>query len=170
MIPQAKIIIKPDIDFDEMLLIINSILNHNPAHHVDNYNFNLSIPEKLSSILAAIKNPDAKPGLYENLLPHMSYSVMIIGLEDDVRDAVELCSMMPFILNETKRRGFALSILSGTLSQWESCVVAGLSKNNEMGVRSIFNSIYDSFVQEGIQLWNHFHRKTEDNILLLEKK
>jgi hypothetical protein len=77
---------------------------------------------------------------------------------------------MPYVNTDTKRRGILVCIITGNLSQWRSAVVAGLSEENEVGVRSIFNSIYDAFVQEGVNLWKEYSRKTVQNFLRLEKK
>jgi hypothetical protein len=167
---KATIIQYPGVDFDILLSLANQVLDYSPSEGVDKHRLVLSDAEKFLSILAALKRRGATPELYEHLLTHVSYSLLVLGLEVDMREVIELCSGMPYVLTDTKRRGIVVCIITGNLTQWRSAVVAGLLEENEIGVRSIFNSIYDAFVQEGVNLWKEYNRKTVQNFLRLEKK
>lgn len=132
----------------------------------------LSETEKYLTILAAIKDPDARAGLADELLNHVKIGILTVGDSYTVMEFMALCSGMGTVLAETKRRDIFCLITSGTLRDWQYAVVAGCANHVDPAVRNAFNGIHTLFVNEGLgALWAKYDQQNAgDQTYLLEHR
>lgn len=172
MKPEVIIIRRPEIDFSVFLSITLKILNRSLVSAADASTRNLTDAERFLSCLAAMSDPDAAVGLDAKLLPHITYSILIVADSPDILDIVECAVGMPFVFTETVARGVFMVVVTGTLTQWQAAVLAGSASGVEATVRYTYNQIYGQFRNEGLNLWAGFQQKqTSDRVtFLLEDK
>ncbi len=172
MQPEIFIIQRPDIDFPTYLGIALKVLGRSPASAADSSQRQLTDASRFLSCLSAMRNSEAEVGLNPKFLSHVMYSVLIVADEPDVLDIMECAGGMPFVTVETIVRGVLMVIMSGSLAQWKSAVIAGSTPDMTPGVRHAFNRIQTQFQSEGISLWMDFRqRQATDNVTyLLEDK
>jgi len=172
MTPDAIIIQRPDIDFVTFLGIALKVLGRSPAAMADASAIQLTDASRFLSCLASMRNPKALIDLNERLLPHISYSVLLVADEPDTVDILECAAGMPFVVAETVMRGVLAVIITGTLAQWKAAVLAGSSPEIEPATRFTFNKLHGLFRNEGLNLWAHCRQRQASDqwTYLLEDK
>ena len=171
---EAIIIGRTAIDFSTFLGIALKVLGHSPAASADASGRHLTDASRFISCLATIRDEKAKITTDPNpkLLPHVSYSVLLIVDAADSLEILECATEMPFVATETMVRNVWMLIITGTLSQWKNAVRSGSSCEVETSVRYTFNKIQGLFQEEGVNLWTEYRqRPSPDQITyLLEDK
>lgn len=163
MIPTSTFIVQPGIAFGILLKACDEVLDHKVTQGIDNTEKKLSDTERFLSILAAMRDVEAKAGLTPNLLTHVSFSVLTISSEADMMDILEACSTMGFTYAETKMRGCLVAVITGTIQQWRDAIVTG-TQHSQATIRGGFNQMHDLFVQVGLyQIWSDFEQKAQDD-------
>jgi hypothetical protein len=172
MKPEAIIICRPDVDMSTFLGVALKTLGHSLAATADASGLQLSDAGRFLSCLASLRSPKAGVELNLKLLPHVSFSVLIVADELDMMDILECAAGMPFVTAETIIRGVLLVIVTGTLIQWRAAVIAGSSCDVEPTVRFVFNRLHGLFKDERLDVWGDFRqRPAHDQVTyLLEDK
>ena len=160
MIPEACLIVKPDINFARFVGLSQQALGRSPATKVDSSALHPSETERFLSCLAALRDPHAPVGLSPHLLAHVTFSILVAADERDMFDIIRLLGGMPFELVETKFRGAQLAVITGNLNQWRDCVISGSASINLVQIRTFFNNLMNLFISEGLNIWVEF-KKTE---------
>lgn len=172
MKPEAIIICRPDVDASTFLGVALKVLGHSPAASADASGLMLSDVGRFLSCLASLRNPKSGVELNPKLLPHVTFSVLIVADEPDMLDVLECAAGMPFVTVETTLRGVLLAVVTGTLAQWKAAVIAGSSCDVEPAVRFVFNRLHGLFKDERLDVWGDFRqRSAHDQVTyLLEDK
>ena len=171
MTPSVVLITQPQADFDKLLALAHALLGYSPSSAVDRSRIEHSDTSKLISILAAVRDRNAQPGLTADLINHASYSVVIAADERDLMDILAAASGMPFIVADTVSRGVMMCYLTGDLTKWRDAVVAGTRSEAEFNVRSCYCQIKLLFDKEVGNLWKDFQTKPlNDNTFCIEDK
>lgn len=164
----AILINQPAIDFAALLGFTSEALGYNIAAKSDTCGRRLSDAEKFVSCLAALRDPDALPGLRPNLLNQVSFSVLVIAEAKDVKDILEAASTLPFVRKRTKVRGVEFVILHGTLAQWRDAVISG---THYAQAQACYCKIAALFEGVGLNVWRDCNRNPSPNGLFqLEDK
>ena len=165
----AILIQQPNIDFGEFLKATHEMFGYSLATNSDASHKQLSDSERFLSCLTSMKDPSAAVGLPPHLLTHVSFSVLVATNERDLMDVLECCSSMPFTSAETLVRGVQAAVITGTLTQWKSAVLAGCHETTEPSVRFMFNQILALFEGVNLNVWGDCtKRESRDHTLLLE--
>ena len=164
----AVLINQPAIDFRALLGFTHEALGYNLAAKSDACGRKLSDAERFISCLAALRDPDAVPGLRPNLLNQVSFSVLIIADARDVKDILEAASTLPFVRKKTKLKGVEFLIMHGLLSQWRDAVISGTHYEH---AQECYCKIAGLFEGVGLNIWVDCVRKTAPGgLFLLEDK
>jgi hypothetical protein len=160
---QSMFISSPSVAFQALLQACHESLTHAVTEGINSTIKNLSDTERFLTILAAIRDPKAKPGFPPNLLNHASFSILTFAPMEDTLDLVEVCSGMPITHAPTKLRNMLMVVTTGTLSQWRDAVVTG-TEHSEFSIREGFNEIHNLFVQANLNsVWNDFEQKPQSD-------
>jgi len=172
MKPEAIIICRPEVDMSTFLGIALKVLGRSPVATADASGLQLSDTGRFLSCLASLRNSRAGVELNPKLLPHVSFSILIVADESDMMDILECAAGMPFVVAETTLRGVLLVVVTGTLAQWKAAVLAGSSPDVIPTVRYVFNRLYGLFKDEQLDLWGDFRQyPAHDQVtFLLEDK
>lgn len=167
MQPFALLIQQPAVDFAQFLGASQQLLGRSPAADADASLKKLSDAERFLWCLASMKN---RQGVQAQMLSHVSFSVMVAALEDDLRDMIELASL-PHVTVETVRRGVLVAVITGTLGQWKTAVIFGSGISVEGNVRNGFLNVLACFEKAGLgHVWNDCARRQTPGGLYLEFK
>jgi len=170
MTPEALIILRPEIDFSTFLGVALKVLGHSLASAADASSVKRSDPSRFLSCLSSMRSdgPDMSP----RLLPHLSYSLLIVADEHDILDILECAAGMSFVTTESQVRNVLFAVVTGTLAQWKAAVIAGASQEIEPTVRYAFNKIQGLFKAEGLNLWAGYRQRQarDQRTFLLEDK
>ncbi len=165
----AVLIQSPSIDFAKFLSVSREMFGYSPSASADASHKQLSDSERFLSCLAAMKDRNAPVALPPHLLAHVSFSILVATSERDLMDVLECCSSMPFTTADTVIRGVQTAVITGTLSQWKTAIIAGCSEYTEPTVRHLFNKMLGLFEAANLNVWNDcIKRESRDNTLLLE--
>lgn len=149
----ATIISRTELDTSTFLTLANQIVGREINRETDSAK-NLASPEaRFVSLLTAILNPDAKPSLRESHSDHCSIGVLAVSLADCTEEVTTCLSGMALLVAPTVSRQHTLFVASGTLPQWRLAVRIGLDSLRSPCCREVFNTIRQSFVGKGINLW-----------------
>jgi len=172
MKPEAIIIHRPSIDFSVFLGVALKVLGHSLASAADASTKQLTDADRFLSCLATMRNSNVPVGLNPKLLPHVTYSILIVASEPDILDIMECSGGMPFVTAETVARGAMMAVMTGTLAEWKAAVLAGSTSEMESTVRLAYNTIHGLFRSEGLNLWMDFRQRqaTDQVTFLLEDK
>ncbi len=171
MKPSVAIIWEPDFNFDTLLGVAQQALGYSPGAKADQVRREMHGAERFLSILAAFHDPLAPAGLTPNLLPHLSFSILIVADERDFLDIAEASPGIALTIAETTHRGVMLGVMTGTLAQWRDAVRTGTVLAAEFNVRSCFCDIHRQFDERGLSVWKDMHIKPlQDSTFLLEDK
>ena len=135
MNPQAVLIQTPAVNWG-FLSATRQALGRNLAAAADGSIQKLTDADKFLACLAEMQDGPS------DLRQHCFYSVLIVGLEDDLFEMLEICSM-PYVSAETIRRGVFAAVVSGTLDQWEQACEIGVK--GSVGVKAGFETIKTFF-------------------------
>ena len=168
MIPEARFIVKPDINFATFVGLSQQALGRSPATKVDASALHPSETERFLSCLAALRDPHAPVGLSPHLLAHVTFSILVAADERDMFDIMQVVAGMPFVVTDTVLRGVQLSVITGNLNQWRDCVISGSVTKVEYNVRAFFNSVMQLFIVNGLDIWKELKRTSvKDGTFLL---
>lgn len=171
MKPSVAIIWEPSFDFNTLLSVAGQALGYNPGAKADQVRRELPDAERFLSILTAFHDPQAAAGLTPNLLPHLSFSILIAADERDLIDIAEASPGIAMTVAETTHRGVMLAIMTGTLAQWRDAVKTGSNPAAQFNARSCFNDIMRLFDERGLSVWKDMVVKPlQDSTFLLEDK
>ena len=172
MKPEAIIIHRPNIDFSVFLGVALEVLGYSLATVADASTKQLTDADRFLSCLATMRDSNATVDLNPKLLPHVTYSILIVANEADILDIMECSGGMPFVTVETMVRGAMMAVMTGTLAEWKAAVLAGSTPETEPTVRAAYNKIHGLFRDEGLNLWMDFRQRqaTDQMTFLLEDK
>lgn len=171
MKPDCRIVGTQVVDWDSFLRVAVQVLGRSPAQNSDNCLRQIAPSERMTSVLAALKNPEAEPSLDPRFWGHLVFTVLVVAGEEDLQDIVEICSEMPFTKCETMVRGVDLGVITGRFSQWQHAVVCGSQPDVELSVRMFFNNLYGQFQTHGVgQAWANLELKDAKIGFYLEQK
>jgi len=171
MTPSALLITQPTIDFNTFLGLSQQALGYNLSQSIDASPVERSEVERFLSCLSALKDTSAPAGLLPHLLAHVSFSLLIAADDRDMLDILQIASGMAFVVADTLMRGVQLSVITGTLAQWQLAVKSGSSKVSEFNVRVLFNRVMEVFQTAGVDVWKDYDCHTmPDHTLYLEDK
>lgn len=170
MIPEAIIINRPAIDFTTFLGVALKVRGKSLSSAADASSVKMTDAGRFLACLSAMREGASTDS--ERLLPHASYSILIVADEADMMDILECAGGMAFVTEETQVRSVLMAVMTGTLAQWKAAVVAGASQEIEPTVRSAFNKIHGLFRAEGFNVWTHYRQKPsrDQHTYLLEDK
>ena len=168
MIPNAVLIQQPAIDFSTFLAITNKVIGYSPSQAADGTCRRLHDAEKFTSCLAAMKDGNAPVGLPPHLMTHVSFSLLVVADTRDTQDILEYCAGMPFVITDTVARGVSVTVITGTLAQWRTAVIAGCGYSVETSVRVLFNHVVSLFESANLNIWKDCDRKQAGDTFLLE--
>lgn len=170
MSPEAIIIQRPGVEFSTFLGVALKVLGHSLSTAADASNVKLTDASRFLTCLAAMRGGESSES--PRLLPHVSYSLLIVADEADMFDILECAAGMAFATAETQVRSVLMAVITGTLAQWKAAVVAGSSPEMEPTVRFAFNKIHGLFRAEGINIWTNYRQKParDQRTFLLEDK
>ena len=140
MNPQVFLIQAPNPDIAVLLQITGQALGRNLASHADASCLKHTPADKFLSCLSEMQEGPSE------LRQHVFYSVLVLGLEDDLFEILETCSM-PYVTAETTRRGVFVAVVSGTLDQWERACGIGCKQSSSDGIRLCFDAISGLFIR-----------------------
>jgi hypothetical protein len=170
MTPTAILITRPSIDFGTFLGLSQQILGYSPSETVDASPIELSDAQRFLECLASLKDRKTQ-GFTPHLLTHVSFSVLAAADDRDMLDILQTASSMPFVVTDTRVRGVQLSVISGTLAQWQDAVVSGSSRGSQLNVRTFFNRVMRLFEEVGLNVWKDFDNyPLQDCTFYLEEK
>ena len=166
----AILIQQPAIDFARFLSVSHEMFGYSPSAAADASHKQLSDSERFLSCLAAMKDQNAPVTLPPHLLTHVSFSILVATSERDLMDVLECCSSMPFTSADTIVRGVQTAVITGTLSQWKTAILAGCSEYTESTVRHLFNQMLGLFEASNLNVWGDCVKKEsrDQHTLLLE--
>jgi hypothetical protein len=168
MIPEACLIVKPDINFARFVGLSQQALGRSPATKVDSSALLPSETERFLSCLAALRDPHAPVGLSPHLLAHVTFSILVAADERDMFDIIRLLGGMPFEPADTILRDVQLAVITGNLNQWRDCVISGSVTKVEANVRTFFNNVMQIFIVNGLDVWKELKRTSvKDGTFLL---
>lgn len=160
MVPQSVLVSQPAVALQNLVGACSEIMSYNVAEAVDSSVRKLSDAEQFLSVLAAIRNPGSPTGLPPDLLPHVKFSVLTVADERDMLDVFAVCSGMDTVMGETKIRGIAVAVISGTLDQWRDAISRGCSDRQLPPIRAGFNQLHGLFVSAGLgSIWKGFRQR-----------
>jgi len=161
---------QPSIDFAKLLATSHDMFGYSLSAASDASHKQLSDSERFLSCLSAMKDQNAPVGLLPHLLSHVSFSILIGTDDRDLMDILECCSSMSFTTAYTIIRGVQAAVITGTLLQWKTAVLAGCHETTDPSVRFLFNKILAQFEGANLSVWSDCTRRNhqEDNTLLLK--
>jgi hypothetical protein len=171
--PEALLVTTPAVNFRDFLVASQKLLGHSPASAADASRRELSEPEKFLSCLAAFRDQNARVGPAPNptFLSHLSFGVFVVAEERDMREVLECCSGMSFVIADTLGTRVLAAIITGTLAQWRDAVVAGLVREAEASVRVGFHRIHNLFYNMNLNVWSdHDIREAADGTFFMEPR
>ena len=170
MKPNAALVNRPSIDFKTFLGLTYQATGRSVSSKADASTRDLSDAERFLSCLAAIRDPDAAPGLVPSLLTHVSFSIFVAADDVDILDILQATGM-PFVMADTIVNNAKIAVITGTLAQWRDAVTSGSTPSVLMPVRQCFNKIYALFEAAGLDVWTGFRAKSApDQTFYLEDK
>ena len=164
----AVLIQQPAVDFSTFLGLCHQMLGYSPAAVADASPRKLHDAERFLSCLSALKEKNASVGLPPHLLTHVSFSVLLAADERDMKDILEYCSGMPFVIADTLARGVQAAVVTGSLAQWRDAVISGCQFSVEPSVRFLFNKILGLFEGVNLNIWPDCERKQVGPTFLLQ--
>ncbi len=155
---EAALITVPSIDFTTLLSLTHGALGYNIADNADASHRKLADAEKFLSCLAALKEDGGE--ITPNLLPHVSFTLLILADERDLLDILERASGMSFVRADTTAPGVSLAVVTGALGQWKEAVASGVGEAATPAVRICYSKILLLFDRAGLTaVWNDFERR-----------
>jgi hypothetical protein len=168
---KALFVLTPVFNRRDFPAACRQVLGYSPLAGVGAAEREMSDAETFLSCLAAFHDEKAPAGFALHLLPHVSYSILVVADDQDMRDILEYCSGMSFVTANTLARGATAAVISGTLAQWRNAVASGSGRNVEGSVRLGFNNIRRLFSAACLDLWDDYCvSEADDHTLLLEYK
>lgn len=169
MIPDAVLIQRPAADLDLLLSLTQKALGYSIVAGVDAGRKKHSPADKFLSCLCSFQERNAV-AFHNGVLGHVSYSVLMVADERDLLDILSIADGMHFLVADTVSRGVMAAVLTGSLNQWQSAVVQGMSKSVETNVRASYGKIMRLLEGEGLSdVWRDYHTKpSADHTFLLE--
>ncbi len=142
--PQVLLLTTPSVNTHDFLGTCKEALGYSVSREAASSERDLSEAETFLSYLAALRDEKPRVGSAPNpkLLSHVSFSMLVIADERDMRDILECCSGMSFVTADTLACGVLLAVITGTLAQWRDAVAAGCVQEAEPSVRAGFKKIY----------------------------
>jgi hypothetical protein len=171
--PQAVLITQPSVNFHDFLLACQQALDYSVVEAADASRRLLSEPQKFLCCLDAFRDRDARVGPELNLtfISHLSFSVLVVADERDMRDTLECCSGMSFVTADTVDRRVLIAVITGTLAQWRDAVAAGFKREAAPSVRAGFHKIHNLFLVLNLDVWCDYNvRQAGDGTLFMEHK
>lgn len=154
----------PAIDFNNFLAAGNQITGLTLSAESDASSRELSDTERFLSCLKAFGRDS------EQLLMQVSFSMLVVADERDLRDVLEYCCM-PFVTCETISRGIDAAVIHGTLSSWKVSIIVGMQPKIEPNVRALFAKMLMCFEQADLgAIWKDCKRKDAPVGYYLEHK
>lgn len=171
MKPSVAIIWEPAFDFATLLGVAQQALGYSPGAKADQAKREVPDAERFVSILAAFHDPQAPAGLTPNLLPHLSFSFLIVAEERDLIEIIEASPGMAITAADTVSRGVMLAVLTGTLAQWRDAVKTATVPTSQLNVRACFCDILRQFDERGLSVWkDQVSKQLPDKTFYLEDK
>jgi hypothetical protein len=169
--PDALLIQTPAIDFGTFLGVGQQALGYSPAAAADASPLERSDAERFLTCLAALRDRQASANLSPHLLAHVSFSVLVAADDRDMLDILQISAGMPFVVTDTLVRGVQLSVITGTLAQWQNAVKSGCARQSELNVRAFYNRVMALFETAGLNVWKDVEsRPLQDRTFCLEDK
>jgi len=172
-IPHVLLVTTPAVKTQDFLGTCKEALGYSLSRAADSSERDLSEAETFLSYLAAFRDEKPRVGSAPNpkLLTHVSFSMLVIADERDMRDILECCSGMSFVTADTLASGVLLAVITGTLAQWRDAVAAGSVRETKPSVRAGFNRICNIFRADYLNVWTDYKTpEALDGTFLLEEK
>lgn len=164
-------IFRTSVDWQTLTSLASQELRRPVAGSVDRAKLSPKSPVALISVLESIARgvnssiEDRVRFAIPSTLDHLHFGFLITERENVLNQIMALTSRsLSLTLNGH------LAIISGTLKEWRSVVVLGLSHNVSEEVRIIFGEIFFYFEGVGLRdLWSEYSKKSvEDRSFILE--
>lgn len=152
---------KTNIDWNNLLLASQQVLGRSISKTLDDAGLAPKVPVGLLTVLSELKSEGSKPMDIMNnpgfALDHVSYSILCLSLQDSIFDVMQYTELR--VVTAKSESGTILSYITGTLGQWRSAIINGLSKNSSKSFREFLDSCLLEFDKEGLSpLFNEFDR------------
>ena len=172
----VALILRSDLDLDNLLPLSRDMLGYSPAKAADGVIVPLPKLAHYLACLSAFKNPDAPPtvGYAAPVWGLMTIGFLVAADERDMVGVLEATHGMEAVVAETVERGIQAAIIAGTLVQWQRAIKLTCHSRTDVSreVRHTFNLMYKQLVKEGFRdLFDGVIRSDQpDHTFLLEDK
>lgn len=175
-LPAAILVSKPDVDFKNLLFLCKSFLNRSISAGLDKQNRPAKDAAGYICLLDEFAAPGSEPSfsLQEagDLLKHLHFSFLCAMMRRDYITLLEKTGLH-FTVSEEMPEGNVLAMVSGTLSEWRTCVICLSTTRANQSERHFANKILEQLDLQGLsQLFAAYSRARERDgtVLLLERK
>ena len=130
--------------------------------------FNVDTLESFLNTLSILGDTDSIGD--RSILRHLGFSFQCVAADDTIRESLERTDLYHIVF-DTKRRGFAGAILSGTLAQFRDAIIECCDASSMTDIRELYNQIYLLLQQAGLRrVWTVKTKKVIDGTFLIESK
>lgn len=168
------IIGKTQVDFNTLYSVSKQILGRSVSRVLDEAKAEAKVPSGYIPVLMEFKTPGTKPvAALRNpgfTLLHVHYTFLVVSTPEIVSDIQQQTNLQ--LISEKSQTGLSLAIITGSLDQWRSAIINGLSDSCGFGLRSFLDNCLIEFDKEGLgPIFQDYDRVTQsDNTFGLKKK
>lgn len=177
MIPEIKLISKPDIDMSQFLHLTATAIGYDPARAIDNTSRLMSDTEKFISALSCFHNEENinRPvgetiSDSASICSHLNYSMLFVADRETIFKSMERSGLQHTVADGLT--GAQLAFVSGSLQQWKTATLECCNDTASYNLRLLFDKVMLMFESIGLKLvWNNIRKKSmKDKTFILEHK
>lgn len=149
---KAFIIGKTQVDFQTLFSVVNQALGRSISTPLDEAKTPAKAPTGFITALMEFKSPNSKlvaalrrPGF---TLLHVHYTLLVVSTPEVISEVQQQTNL--HVITERTKSGFSVSIITGSLDQWRSAIINGLSESSEFGLRLFLDTCLIEFDKEGL--------------------
>lgn len=146
------IIGKTQVDFQTLFSVLSQALGRSVSKPLDEAKTPAKAPTGFIAALMEFKSPNSKlvaairrPGF---TLLHVHYTLLVVSTPEVVSEVQQQTNL--HVITERTRSGFSVSVMTGSLDQWRSAIINGLSESCEYGLRLFLDTCLLEFDKEGL--------------------
>lgn len=161
-------IVVPTIDWPKYLSVVNQALGVSISNSFDAAKIPTS-PRAFAISLNELSQTYPALDIDTPCLRHLSYTFLAVMLVDTYYELVETAPLA-FTSSESTRPGIRVTVISGTLAQWQQAVVH-CSNSTNVDIRKFSDKVKTFFDNLGLDMWKHYLKiKLPDKTLKLVSK
>lgn len=167
------IIGKTQVDFQTLFSIASQTLGRSVSRSLDEVQTPAKAPTGFIAALMEFKSPNSKlvaavrrPGF---TLLHLHYTFLVVSTPEAIGEVQQQTNL--HIVTERTKSGFSVSIVTGSLDQWRSAIINGLSESCGYSLRLFLDACLVELDKEGLgPMFQDYNRITHlDQTFSLKK-